>query len=187
MTNTDNEFGLREELTYLNNLSLLRTKTANVIWLTSLGTIAGLITFTQSTNNWIFCFIALILLPGFILSISWQLDGIARIRTYIRKVLQPRLGGIWEDKWPTHPIIKNKRRFLLLSVGFIYFWMYSALVLLLLYLAWQCWTDSICIFSLFFSIPILFIIISMFMLFSSFSSKTFEEYNRGWEEIVECI
>lgn len=174
-------FGKKEELSYLNNLTLTRIKDTNVIWLTSLGTVAGLIGLSVQTKMWVLTYIALFMLPAFIYSISWQLDGIARIRTYVKVCIEPILGGEWETRWPQHPYMN--KRVILFSVPLIYSWIYLFATSLLCYLGWLYRELNIWIFIAIYSIPLIAIVISLYSMLNSFSMKAFMRYEAGWMEI----
>jgi len=177
------KIGETEELKYLNNLTLTRIKDANVIWLTSLGTVAGLIGLSVQTKIWVFTYVALFMLPGFIYSIAWQLDGIARIRTYIKVCLQPVLGGEWETRWPKHPFVNKHRRLVLFSVPLIFSWIYLFAASLLCYVGWLYFEMSIWIFIAIYSIPLVAIVITLYAMLDSFSVRAFTRYETGWKEM----
>lgn len=170
------------EYEYLNELTILRVKTAHFIWMGSIAAGATTIGIGLERESWILLISLPLLLVPLMLSIAYQLDSICRIRTYIAEILEPQLGIYWERYWPHLSRIEARSIISLtgvpriLSIPFILSTSVSVL------LAYSYWPHEHKLLSFF---PVSFCILSCFfwsihILFDSYSLRRFRDYRDDW-------
>ncbi len=170
------------EYKYLNDLTLARIRDANLFWISSIGSLGVITMYASRLESWFLIFVELFLIPLFVYAISWQLDGIIRIRTYIGEFLEPKLGGQWESAWKKHPLIKRKY-FIFNGVSLVYSLIYIVILAILDVLAFNVCEVKDAYFYICMSIANVMVIISCVFLYRSFSTRRFTAYQIGWENI----
>jgi len=91
--------GVIEEFKYLNDLTVLRTKTTHIVWFSSVvaeGTLLGIAIKMQFVELIIG---SVILMIPFVLSMAYQLESITRVRTYVAVFIEPELDISFDRPW----------------------------------------------------------------------------------------
>lgn len=173
----------KEEYKYLNDLTMARIRDANLFWISSIGSLGLITSFATRLENYILVLVEFLLIPPFIYAISWQLDGIARVRTYVSEIIEPEIGGLWEVGWKKHPLLKSKSYFVINGIPLIFITIYLIIVIILdLIVLELCKQTTYLIYIYLFSANLL-VVWSCFILKQSFSVKKFVQYRQGWRTV----
>ncbi len=172
---------LSSEYKYLSDLTITRTRDANTFWISSIATIGAFLSISIKFENWIPILLIFYILPPFIYGISWQLDAILRIRTYIITFIDPELKGGWSFAWNMHPIRVRRYSHHLYTIPAIYSLIYIVIIIFILLISNKYFPYGKIEFIGIFICPIILVILSMVYMFKMFSLKLAKEYMDGWK------
>ena len=171
---------LSNEYKYLGDLSITRIKDANTFWISSIVTTAGFLSVAISLHDWVPLLLIFYIIPPFIFGITWQLDGIIRVRTYIAVIIDPELHGGYTSCWDDHPIRKSTNEKYTQVIPLIFSVIYIVLCIFLLLLSHKMFPYNIYAYLGIFISPIIILVISIICMIESLSAKRTKKYIDGW-------
>jgi len=168
------------EFKYLNELTLARIRDANYFWITSMVLLSGVCVLAEKMARWYIVIPGLFSILPMCYALAWNLEAIARSRTYISCILEPVLGGSWEKAWSSHPLLREKKIFAPEIVPIIFISMYSTMMIYMNMIALNFWKNGDIMFILV-AIPMNSpALLGCIVLYNSFSRKTWKKYIEGW-------
>lgn len=178
-----------EEYRFLVQNFLTRANTANNFWITGFATASGLLYVIYDKPDHKILLFSLVLLAIFNWSMAWQLEEITKLRTYMRIVLEKRLGIIWEQAWyqmdTTSKMATRSRR----EVVYIFIIPYLFFACTMVYTNYVKggFISSSLKYNIAFGLSCLAYLASAYRVYLVYSAKTFKKYISYWNQINNII